>query len=80
MTTPISAAPLIPRDHLFGNPTRSGGRISPDGKLLVGDFLSHGSDSTPRTGITRLNADGTTDTSFNPGTGTGTTQKGESPR
>ena len=28
------AAPLIPRDHLFGNPTRAGGQISPDGKWL----------------------------------------------
>ncbi|MXO74598.1 prolyl oligopeptidase family serine peptidase [Altererythrobacter aerius] len=28
------AAPLIPRTVLFGNPTRSAGRISPDGKWL----------------------------------------------
>ena len=28
------AAPLIPRQSLFGNPTRSGGRLSPDGKWL----------------------------------------------
>ena len=28
------AAPLIPRDHLFGNPTKSQGRISPDGAWL----------------------------------------------
>jgi len=40
MTTPIAAAdavapfPLIPRDHLFGNPTRSGGQISPDGQWV----------------------------------------------
>ncbi|MFL0357333.1 S9 family peptidase [Erythrobacter sp. GH1-10] len=27
-------APLIPRDHLFGNPTRAQGKISPDGKWL----------------------------------------------
>lgn len=26
--------PLIPRNHLFGNPTRSQGKISPDGKWL----------------------------------------------
>ncbi|MXO89531.1 S9 family peptidase [Pontixanthobacter aquaemixtae] len=30
-TTPI---PLIARDHLFGNPTKAGGQISPDGKWL----------------------------------------------
>ncbi|MDX1704271.1 MAG: S9 family peptidase, partial [Altererythrobacter ishigakiensis] len=26
--------PLIPRDDLFGNPTRAAGKISPDGKWL----------------------------------------------
>ncbi|MXO84687.1 alpha/beta fold hydrolase [Altererythrobacter aurantiacus] len=26
--------PLIPREHLFGNPERAGGQISPDGKWL----------------------------------------------
>ncbi len=26
--------PLIPRDHLFGNPTRAQGKLSPDGKWL----------------------------------------------
>lgn len=30
----VSAAPLIPRDHLFGNPTRAQGKISPDGKWV----------------------------------------------
>lgn len=34
MTTSIDAFPLIPRDHLFGNPTRAAGQISPDGKYL----------------------------------------------
>ncbi|QUL39416.1 S9 family peptidase [Erythrobacter sp. JK5] len=34
MTTSQEAAPLIPRDALFGNPTRAQGRISPDGKWL----------------------------------------------
>ena len=34
MTTPVTAAPLIPRDALFGNPTRAQGQISPDGKWL----------------------------------------------
>jgi dipeptidyl aminopeptidase/acylaminoacyl peptidase len=28
------AAPLIPREDLFGNPTRTGGQISPDGNWL----------------------------------------------
>ena len=31
MTTTL---PLIPRDHLFGNPSRSMGKISPDGQWL----------------------------------------------
>ncbi len=30
----ISDTPLIPRDHLFGNPARAGGKISPDGKWV----------------------------------------------
>ncbi|BBC74134.1 peptidase S9 [Altererythrobacter sp. B11] len=30
----VAAVPLIPRDALYGNPSRSGGRISPDGKWL----------------------------------------------
>ncbi|NCP15065.1 MAG: S9 family peptidase [Sphingomonadales bacterium] len=34
MTTTAEAAPLIPRDALFGNPVRAGGQISPDGKWL----------------------------------------------
>lgn len=34
MTTSIDAFPLIPRDHLFGNPTRAAGQISPDGRWL----------------------------------------------
>ena len=33
-TTPIDQFPLIPRDHLFGNPTRAAGRLSPDGTWL----------------------------------------------
>jgi len=32
--TDLDAISLIPRDHLFGNPTRSQGKISPDGKWL----------------------------------------------
>ena len=30
----LATIPLIPRDHLFGNPTRAQGKISPDGKWL----------------------------------------------
>lgn len=30
----VANTPLIPRDHIFGNPTRSGGKISPDGKWV----------------------------------------------
>lgn len=30
----IAHIPLIPRDDLFGNPTRSGGKISPDGEWV----------------------------------------------
>jgi hypothetical protein len=33
-TTTTKAAPLIPRDVLFGNPHRSGAQLSPDGKWL----------------------------------------------
>ncbi|MEO1488503.1 MAG: S9 family peptidase [Pseudomonadota bacterium] len=34
MTKPLADYPLIPRDALFGNPTRAQGRLSPDGKYL----------------------------------------------
>ena len=34
MTAQAETAPLIPRDALFGNPTRAAGQISPDGKWL----------------------------------------------
>ena len=30
----MSSTPLIPREHLFGNPTETSGMISPDGKWL----------------------------------------------
>jgi dipeptidyl aminopeptidase/acylaminoacyl peptidase len=30
----LNTIPLIPRDHLFGNPSRAQGKISPDGKWL----------------------------------------------
>jgi dipeptidyl aminopeptidase/acylaminoacyl peptidase len=33
-TVRTAAAPLIPREALFGNPTRSAGRLSPDGEWL----------------------------------------------
>jgi dipeptidyl aminopeptidase/acylaminoacyl peptidase len=45
-TTPsasATSAPLIPRDTIFGNPERSGGQVSPDGKYL--SFLA------PRDGV-----------------------------
>jgi dipeptidyl aminopeptidase/acylaminoacyl peptidase len=34
MTQTSEATPLIPREDLFGNPTRAGGQVSPDGKWL----------------------------------------------
>lgn len=34
MTEKTAAAPLIPREDLFGNPTRSSGQLSPDGQWL----------------------------------------------
>ena len=34
MTTTAENAPLIPRDALFGNPTKAQGRLSPDGQWL----------------------------------------------
>lgn len=34
MTTPAESYPLIPREALFGNPTKTQGRLSPDGKWL----------------------------------------------
>ncbi|MDJ0979896.1 MAG: S9 family peptidase [Erythrobacter sp.] len=34
MTASLDAFALIPREHLFGNPTRAAGRLSPDGKWL----------------------------------------------
>ncbi|MEL7728958.1 S9 family peptidase [Citromicrobium bathyomarinum] len=32
--TPAASAPMIPREALFGNPTKAGGQISPDGKWI----------------------------------------------
>ncbi len=34
MTDKTAATPLIPREDLFGNPTKSAGQLSPDGKWL----------------------------------------------
>lgn len=34
MSTTKEAAPLIPREALFGNPTKTAGQLSPDGKWL----------------------------------------------
>ncbi|MBD58669.1 MAG: S9 family peptidase, partial [Citromicrobium sp.] len=33
--SPTTSAPLIPRDALFGNPSRAGAQISPDGEWLA---------------------------------------------
>lgn len=44
---------------------------SDDKILIVGEFATY--NGTSRSNVARLNADGTLDTSFNPGTGTGTT-------
>ena len=33
-TAPKAAAPLIPREEIFGNPSRSAGQISPDGQFV----------------------------------------------
>jgi uncharacterized delta-60 repeat protein len=42
--------------------------VQPDGKVLIGgEFTAY--DGTPRSRIARLNADGSLDTSFNPGAG-----------
>ncbi|NET31229.1 MAG: HYR domain-containing protein [Cyanothece sp. SIO1E1] len=44
--------------------------LQPDGKIMIGgDFLSY--NGTTRNGIARVNADGSLDTSFDPGTGIG---------
>ncbi|MCY7346373.1 MAG: FG-GAP-like repeat-containing protein [Pyrinomonadaceae bacterium] len=44
--------------------------LQEDGKILVGGYPGLLINSSPSRGITRLNADGTTDASFNPGSGT----------
>src|SRR5438093_281945 len=43
-------------------------RIQPNGKLLVSGFFSKVGNAS-RSGVARLNSDGTLDTSFNPGSG-----------
>jgi hypothetical protein len=46
--------------------------LQPDGKILIGgDFTSY--NGTPRNRVARLNADGSLDMSFNPGTGANST-------
>jgi uncharacterized delta-60 repeat protein len=45
--------------------------LQPDGKILIGGFFNS-YNGTSRNGIARLNADGSLDTSFNPGTGAST--------
>jgi len=44
--------------------------LQPDGKILIGGYFTS-VNGTMRSRIARLNADGTLDTSFNPGTGVG---------
>ena len=33
-SNPAASAPMIPRESLFGNPTKAAGQISPDGKWI----------------------------------------------
>ncbi len=42
--------------------------LQPDGKIIIGGFFSS-YNGTPRSGIARLNVDGSLDASFDPGTG-----------
>lgn len=42
--------------------------VQPDGKILLGGYFSS-IDNTPRNKVARIHADGTLDTSFDPGTG-----------
>jgi uncharacterized delta-60 repeat protein len=44
--------------------------VQPDGKILIGGFFTTYNNNVSRNTIARLNADGSLDTSFNPGTGT----------
>ena len=46
--------------------------LQPDGKVLIGGYFTQVYDGTPRSGIARLNSDGSLDTSFDPGTGINT--------
>ena len=65
-------------DASFSNATVNAGSpygftvltLQPDGKILAGGYFS-GANGTNRNGIVRLNANGTLDASFNPGTGIG---------
>ncbi|HEY0459755.1 MAG TPA: FG-GAP-like repeat-containing protein [Pyrinomonadaceae bacterium] len=61
-------------DSSFTSGTAANGEIrsmviQPDGKILIGGLLTT-YNGTARNRIARLNADGTLDTTFNPGTGT----------
>ena len=47
-------------------------RVQPDGKVVASGFFTKVGNSSRR-GVARLNADGSVDTGFNPGTGTSTT-------
>ncbi len=57
-----------PQDTIHGSPSIQAMAVQADGKIVVGgQFTSFG--GAPRTNIARLNADGSVDTTFNPGTG-----------
>ena len=45
--------------------------LQPDGKILIGGVVSQHGTNDNRTGIARLNADGSFDSTFTPGTGVG---------
>ena len=47
-------------------------RVQPDGKVLASGFFTKVGNSS-RSGVARINADGSVDTMFNPGTGASTT-------
>lgn len=53
----------LPTEYIFCMALQS------DGKIIIGGLFAN-VDGTPRNNIARLNADGSHDTSFNPGTGT----------
>lgn len=66
-STGVTDATFLPSTGITrGNAFVSALAVQPDGKVLVGGFFSL-ADSAPRQSLIRLNADGTLDSSFNPG-------------